>query len=137
MCAIFAGRAVARRARMPNLKILFASTLLVGCGTSVSTLQLRPLTNAPRPPLSVEMFTVPPARPYIEVARIEAHDLMAPSASYMMSKIRERGASMGCDGIVLDPIGHHEDPHHLTDHAGMCIMFAAQTTVVNPQAPSP
>lgn len=123
---------------MPNLKILLASTALLGaCGTSVSTLQLRPVTGGPRPPLSVEVFSSPPPRPYIEVARIEAHDIMAPSANHMIFKIREHAARLGCDGVVLDPVGHHEDPHHLTDHAGMCIVFAPQATRASAPTPAP
>ena len=114
---------------MPLIKIALASLLFIGaCGTSVSTLQLSPITSPPRPPLSVETFMQPPPRPYINVARLEAHDGMSPSTSYMIAKLRERAAQLGCDGIIIEPIGHHEDSHHVTHLAGTCIMFAAQTS---------
>lgn len=111
---------------MPFIKITLASLFFLGaCGTTVSTLQLRPISSPPRPPLSVELLMRPPARPYVDLARLEAHDGMVPSTSYMMAKLRDRGAQLGCDAIIIDPVGHHE--HHVSHLSGTCIIFAPQT----------
>ena len=113
---------------MSITKISVAGVLFLGaCGTSVSTYQLRPISAAPRPPLSVETFMQPPPRPYVTVARLEAHDVMSPSSGYMITKLRDRAAELGCDAVIIDPLGHHEDPHHVRDLSGMCIMFASAT----------
>lgn len=113
---------------MTPIKIAFTSLLFVAaCGTTVSTLPLRPITAQPRPVMSVGLFMTPPPQPHYAVARLEAHDALARSANHMISKLREEAARLGCDGVLVDPLDHHVDRHHVSDLAGACIMFTPAT----------
>jgi hypothetical protein len=78
-----------------------------GCGTSTRTTLVNPAPHAmhPRSPASVELFTSgPPARPHADIAIIEAEESSSfnlADTSDMLAALRERGARMGCDGVVL------------------------------------
>jgi len=80
---------------------------IAGCGTSTRTTLVNPAPHAmaPRPPATVEIFTSgAPARPHVDVAVIEAEEssgLSLADTSDMLAALRERGAKMGCDGVVL------------------------------------
>lgn len=80
---------------------------LAACGTSVKAIEINPAPRAmsPRPPATVELFTSgPPQRPYVDVALLEAEEESSFSSDKtpeMLTALRERGAQMGCDAIVL------------------------------------
>ncbi len=86
---------------------VFAVLVATGCGTTVTS---TPLNPSPRPlmarsPDSVELFSsAPPSRPYVDVAYLEAEqdsDLSADRTPAFIAHLRERAATMGCDGVVL------------------------------------
>ena len=60
---------------------------------------------APRPPGSVELYTSgPPQRAHVDVALLEVEEsssLSTADTTEMMNELRNRGAQMGCDAIVL------------------------------------
>lgn len=88
-------------------KLPLALLLAVGCGTSIQTTPINPAPRplAPRPPASVELFTSgAPPRAHVDVAFLEAEESSSFSTHRtpeMLNKLRERGAQMGCDGIVI------------------------------------
>jgi len=92
-----------------SIKALALSTLVAvaACGTSTRTTLVNPAPHAmpPRSPASVEIFTSgAPARPHTDVAIIEAEESSSFSladTSDMLAALRERGAKMGCDGVVV------------------------------------
>jgi hypothetical protein len=89
--------------------LAFSLAVLAGaaCGTSTRTTVVNPSPRAmhPRPPSTVELFTSgAPARPHTDVAVIEAEEssgLSVADTSDILAALRERGARMGCDGVVL------------------------------------
>lgn len=88
-----------------SLALLLAST--AACGTSIRTTAVNPAPYpmSPRPPATVELFTSgAPARPHVDVALIEAEESSSFSThgtAEMLGKLRERGAEMGCDAVVI------------------------------------
>jgi hypothetical protein len=91
------------------MRALAFATLLAAaaCGTSTRTTLVNPAPRAmrPRSPATVELFTSgAPARPHTDVAIIEAEESSSFSladTSDMLGALRERGAQMGCDGVVV------------------------------------
>ena len=89
-------------------KLVVTSLLLVGCGTTIQATPINPAPRpmTPRPPETVEMFTTSrPTRPYVDVALLEAEQSSGYSSHdtpEMFAALRERGARMGCDAIVLN-----------------------------------
>jgi hypothetical protein len=90
-----------------DMKLFVALVLAAGCGASVNStpINMAPHPMAPRPPATVELYTSgPPARPHVDVALLEVEESSSVSladTSEMMNELRNRGAQMGCDGIVL------------------------------------
>jgi hypothetical protein len=84
-----------------------ALLLAVGCGTTVHATAINPAPRpmSPRPAASVELFTSgAPQRPHVDVAFLEAEESSSFSTHrtpQMLNKLRERGAQMGCDAIVV------------------------------------
>jgi hypothetical protein len=89
------------------MKLLLPLLLAAGCGTSITATQVNapPRPMGPRPAATVEMFTSgAPAKPHVDVALLEAEEassLSTHGTAEMLNKLRERGAQMGCDGIVV------------------------------------
>jgi hypothetical protein len=87
--------------------LLVALVLAAGCGTSIHTTTLNPAPRpmVPRHPASVELFTSgPPQRAHVDVALIEAEESSSFSTHRtpeMLNKLREQGAQLGCDAVVL------------------------------------
>lgn len=86
---------------------LFALLVAAGCGTSIHS---TPLNPAPHPmvsrhPATVELFTSgPPQRAHVDVAFIEAEETSSFSTdgtADMLRQLRERGAQLGCDAVVI------------------------------------
>ncbi len=84
-----------------------ATTLTTACGASLhaTTINAAPHPMTPRSIESVEMYTSgPPARPHVDVALFEVEEASSFSTAgtpEMINKLRERGAQMGCDAVVL------------------------------------
>jgi hypothetical protein len=91
---------------MPN-KWLFAWLIAAGCGTTIHTTPINPAPHAmvPRDPATVELFTSgPPQRAHVDVAFVEAEEesgLSTDDTSDMLRQLRERGAQLGCDAVVV------------------------------------
>jgi hypothetical protein len=88
-------------------KLLFALGLAAGCGTSIHTTPINPAPRpmAPRDPASVELFSSgAPQRVHVDVAFLEAEESSSFSTHRtpeMLSKLREKGAQLGCDAVVI------------------------------------
>ena len=88
-------------------KWLLALLVAVGCGTSIQTTPINPAPHpmVPRDPATVEMFTSgPPQRAHTDVAFIEAEEtsgLSTDGTPEMLRELRERGAQLGCDAVVV------------------------------------
>jgi hypothetical protein len=83
-----------------------SGALLAGCGTAVEFVQTHPPPRMweARPPESVEILAAgPPRRPYVEVGMLEARPLtyQVDSPQFILAKLRERAAQLGCDAIVV------------------------------------
>lgn len=92
---------------MPSKTPFAALLFVVGCGTSINatTINRAPHPMAARPPETVELFTSgAPARAHVDIALLEAEESSSFSLDKtpeMLTKLRERGAQMGCDAIVI------------------------------------
>jgi len=98
-----------------NIKLSLASLLLaVGCGTSIHSTAINPAPRpmAPRSPASVELFTSgAPQRPHVDVAFLEAEESSSFSTHRtpeMLNKLREKGAQMGCDAVVIGGVSSRD-----------------------------
>jgi hypothetical protein len=92
-------------ALMRNLALLVV--LVTACGTSIraTTINPSPRPMMSRPAETVELFTsgAPNDRRYVDVAYLEAEQDSAYSfddTPEFLNLLRERGAAMGCDGVV-------------------------------------
>jgi hypothetical protein len=90
-----------------NRVCLWLFLVTAGCGTKLSYMPLNtsPRTLTARDPGTVEMFTSSkPERPFVEVGMLEAQQesvASLDSETTVFSKLREDGASRGCDGLVV------------------------------------
>jgi hypothetical protein len=93
---------------------LVALVLAAGCGTSIQTTPLNPAPRAmpPRHPASVELFSSgAPQRAHIDVALLEAEESSSFSihrTQEMLNKLREEGAKLGCDAVVIGGVSSRE-----------------------------
>jgi hypothetical protein len=84
-----------------------ALVLAAGCGTSIHTIPINPAPHAmvPRNPATVELFTSgAPQRGHVDVAFIEAEEtsgLSVDGTPEMLQQLREHGAQLGCDAVVI------------------------------------
>ena len=90
------------------MRSIFALLVLVGCGTTVSSTPVNapPHAMRARPASTVEVFSsgAPHDRHFVDVAYLEAAQDTSDSpdgAPEWIAALRDRGAKMGCDGIVL------------------------------------
>jgi hypothetical protein len=89
------------------MKLFVALVLAAGCGASVQTtpINMAPHPMAARPPASVELYTSgAPQRPHVDIALLEVEEsssLSLADTNEMMNELRNRGAQMGCDAIVV------------------------------------
>lgn len=96
-----------RRVMNASLRPLaFALLLAAGCGTAVKTTVINssPRAMHPRSPASVEVFTSGPPDRRVDVALIEVEEqssLSTADTAELINALRERGAAMGCDAVVL------------------------------------
>lgn len=127
---------------------------LAGCGTSIKTTAINspPRPMQPRPPETVELFTSgPPARQHVDVAIIEAEEQSSLSVSDtgdVVRSLREHGAEMGCDAVVVggassrDPGVRdmeswiNEDPKGRKGFYATCIVYTAPPAPVSAPAAS-
>lgn len=92
---------------MTKQLVALALVLAAGCGTSISATPINPSPRplAPRAPASVELYTSgSPARAHVDVAFLEAEEASSFSTHgtpEMLAKLREQGARMGCDAVVV------------------------------------
>jgi hypothetical protein len=120
-----------------------ALVLAAGCGTSIRS---TPINQPPHPmmardPASVELFTSgAPPRPHVDVTFIEAEEsssLSTHETPDMLRELRDKGAQLGCDGVVIggvssrDP-GVNDAEAWLVDHPkgrkgifATCIVYTA------------
>lgn len=133
---------------------LWATWAIAGCGTSVSHTYINGPqgTSTPRSPGSVRIYASgPPARPYRDVALLEArqsHGLNEQGMDLMLDRLRARAAQLGCDGVVVGGIRERSgsppgsgfyllDPGATTLH-GTCIVFGDETSAsLSPSRPPP
>lgn len=119
---------------------------VAACGTSTRTTLVNPAPHAmhPRPASTVELFTSgAPERPHTDVAVIEAEEsssLSLADTSDMLAALRERGARMGCDGVVLGGASSRdpglndtetwlvENPKGRKGFYGTCIVYTDRAT---------
>ena len=132
---------------LPLLTLLAAAA----CGTSVSHTVLNPSPRpmAPRPAETVELFTsMPPARPYVDVALIEAEESTSWSTADtgdLLSALRKRGAKLGCDAVVVggatsrDPqlgeLDPSDRPRSRRGYYGTCIVYVGPAPAPAAAAP--
>jgi hypothetical protein len=89
------------------LGVVFATAVLLACGTRVTYTQLNtpPAQMVPRHAAGVQVFTTgAPQQPFVEVGLLEAQQESAYSQDrqpQILDKLRQRAAEVGCDGIIL------------------------------------
>jgi hypothetical protein len=90
-----------------STKCFLALVLAAGCGTSIQTTPINPAPHPmmPRDPASVELFTSgAPQRAHVDYAFIEAEEtsgLSTHGTPEMLRELREKGAQLGCDAVVI------------------------------------
>jgi hypothetical protein len=131
--------------KAPLVLLLFVA----GCGTMISTTMVNPSPRPlqPRPPETVDMFTSgPPARSYVDVAFFEAEqesEVSLDETREFLAGLRERAASMGCDGLVVGSVTNRTslsldlDSHsNIKGLTGTCIVYTDPEPSVATTAPS-
>lgn len=119
---------------MRNLALLVV--LVTACGTNIkaTTINPSPRPMFSRPPQTVELFTsgAPADRKHVDVAYLEAEqdsELSWDDTPEFLKALRERGAAMGCDGIVVGSptnrvtTGLDDSPQNIKGVVATCIMF--------------
>lgn len=93
---------------------LFALLVAAGCGTSIHTTPINPAPHpmVSRDPATVELFTSgPPRRAHVDVAFFEAEEtsgLSVDGTPEMLAQLRERGAALGCDAVVVGGVSSRD-----------------------------
>jgi hypothetical protein len=105
--------------------LLWQAAMVAGCASSVTAIPLHP---PPRPvsPHGFESVTVysgaAPLRPHVAVAQLNLErtsGLDEQATSGMVHRLRESAGALGCDGVVVGPLG---DPDSRSIHA-TCIVY--------------
>jgi len=95
--------------------------LLTGCGHSITFAPTNapPRAMAARSAKSVEVYTAgPPSEEYVEVGVLEIEQdngFSSPGTNTMIRKLREKGAALGCEAIVVN--GSGDRAHLFAGHA--------------------
>ena len=123
---------------------ILALLALAACGTTVRTIMINqpPRPMQARPMEEVQMFTSgAPARQFVDVAYLEAEqdsEWSSDMTPEFFTKLRERAASLGCDGVVIGNPTHRDAPGFGTKGDGRnfvngitatCIMFVDEPVV--------
>jgi hypothetical protein len=97
--------------------LLVALSLSCGPPTVLFTpLNQPPHTLVPKAVSAVEVLTVSPGRPFMEVGTLAIYmHGYGPSDAEALRMLRQDAANRGCDGLVLKPNGY----------AGACIVYTA------------
>lgn len=119
---------------MRNLALLVV--LVTACGTSIraTTINPSPRPMSSRPPETVELFTsgAPADRRHVDVAYLEAEqdsEFSWDDTPEFLKALRERGAAMGCDGVVVGSPTNRittdlaDKPANIKGVVATCIMF--------------
>ncbi|MEY4545796.1 MAG: hypothetical protein RL685_1991 [Pseudomonadota bacterium] len=105
-----------------------------GCGTFVTATAINPAPRplVPRSPESVQVLASnPPPEPYVDVALLEVEQsqgLNRQGMAYMIQRLREKAAELGCDAVYVKNTSEHEgeDPWLDPDSSQLlatCIVF--------------
>ncbi|MEY2932835.1 MAG: hypothetical protein RL033_3584 [Pseudomonadota bacterium] len=105
-----------------------------GCGTFVTATAINPAPRplVPRSPESVQVLASnPPREPYVDVALLEVEQsqgLNRQGMDYMIQRLREKAAELGCDAVYVKNTSEHEgeDPWLDPDSSQLlatCIVF--------------
>lgn len=137
---------------IPRTLACLALAAACACGTSIRTTVINPSPRAmqPRPPETVELFTSgAPSRPHVDVALIEAEEssgLSVAETADMLRELREQGADMGCDAVVLGGASSRDpgvrdleawlyDAKGRKGFYGTCIVYTA-APIASPASPA-
>jgi hypothetical protein len=141
--------------RIHAVRSLAAVALLAAaaCGTTTQVVATNrsPRPLAPRSPGEVDVYTTsPPARPFVEVAIIQARQSSQYSADTMpeiINAMRQQAAQVGCDGVVIHgasnkvvPTGwgeHGTSSTSLDGYWGACIVYTVEVFAPEPVAAMP
>jgi hypothetical protein len=91
---------------LPTLATLLALWLLAGCSTfNPVSIKVVPLGGAPQyPPTEPDIVAIlhqEPSRPHAALAEIYAEPQGSPKPSAIADKLREAGAKLGADAVVI------------------------------------
>jgi hypothetical protein len=129
--------AAQRQSRVRRCALLarwLPSACLFGCSTFVTATPLHPPPRplVPRDPASVQVLASDaPAEPHVDVALLEVEQqdgLNRQGSDYMIQRLREKAAELGCDAVFLESASEHDghDAYLDPDARGMlasCIVF--------------
>jgi hypothetical protein len=109
---------------------------LAGCGTTVTAHMINPPPQPmrPRPAQEVQLFTsAPPARPYVDVAYLEAEqqsEMSFDDTQQFFTKLRERAGEMGCDAVVIGSPKNRQVGSLLSDNGRASVDGLTATCIV-------
>ncbi len=118
-------------------KLALLVVLVTACGTNIkaTTINPSPRPMYSRPAETVELFTsgAPADRKHVDVAYLEAEqdsELSWDDTPEFLKALRERGAQMGCDGVVVGSPTNRvtagldgDTPANIKGVVATCIMF--------------
>jgi hypothetical protein len=104
---------------MAKCKPLNVLLVALVCGCGAPTVLFTPLNPTPHPlapkaASAVEVLTISPGRPFIEIGTLAIY-MHGYAPSDPLPMLRQDAANRGCDGLVLKPNGY----------AGACIVYTA------------
>jgi hypothetical protein len=123
-----------RLRRPASLGFWLLPLTLFGCSTFVTATSINPPPRplVPRAASSVQVLaSTPPAEPHVDVALLEVEQqegLNRQGTDYMIQRLREKAAELGCDAVYIKNASEHEgedsyldpDAHQLL---ATCIVF--------------
>jgi hypothetical protein len=84
--------------------------LLAGCATTTSVVLLDPAKKYP-PTEAVQVLLKPPARSYVEIAKLESKGVVGEPEPAVIEDARTRAAALGADAIIIvDAIRDYQPP---------------------------
>jgi hypothetical protein len=132
--------------RCALLKLLSWVGVCWGCGTFVTATTINPAPRplVPRTPDSVQVLASnPPLEPHVDVALLEvdqSEGLNRQGMDYMIQRLREKAAELGCDAVYVKNTSSHEgedvwiDPDR-TQLLATCIVFTPPAAIETAGAP--
>jgi hypothetical protein len=101
---------------------------LAACGTTISETRLNPTPDSARrhAPAEVEVLASAPLRAHVDVAMLIAAR-QTDTSEEAIAQLRARAGEIGCDAIVIAPVGKVSAGHNPDEFSATCVVYVLAT----------